>query len=136
MHEFALAEAVMASAAKAAEEEGFREVSVIRLRIGESQQIDRETFEFVLREVSRSQRRIVKNASIEIETEPAVLRCRACGHAWPFVEALKALNEEQREALHFIPEVAHTCVVCPCCQSPDFEFVKGRGISIDAIEGE
>ena len=57
-------------------------------------------------------------------------------HEWLFGEAIKGLSEEQSEAIHFIPEVAHVYIRCPECESPDFEFVKGRGVWIESIEGE
>ena len=40
------------------------------------------------------------------------------------------------EAIHFIPELAHAFLECPSCQSPDFELLQGRGVSIGAIEGD
>lgn len=136
MHEWALAEAVISSVLKAAEEEGLGEITKIKIKMGELQQMDIEVFEFALREISQPQRPIMRKAKIELETEEAILKCRACGHEWLFSEAIKGLSEEQSEAIHFIPEVAHVYIRCPKCESPDFEFVKGRGVWIESIEGD
>lgn len=136
MHEWALAEAVISSIIKAAEEGGLGEIARIKIKIGELQQMDIEVFEFALREVSQSQRPIMSKAKLELETEEAILKCRACGHEWLFRDATKGLSEEQSEAIHFIPEVAHVYIRCPKCDSPDFEFAKGRGVWIESIEGE
>ena len=38
--------------------------------------------------------------------------------------------------IHFVPELAHAYLRCPDCSSADFEVLGGRGVSIDAIEGE
>ena len=48
----------------------------------------------------------------------------------------KKLNEDESEAIHFIPEVAFVHTRCPKCGSPDFEIQKGRGVSITQIKGE
>ena len=136
MHEWALAEAVISSVLKAAEEEGLGEITKIEIKIGELQQMDMGVFEFALREISQPQRPIMRKAKIELETEKAILKCRVCGHEWLFSEAIKGLSEEQAESIHFIPEVAHVYIRCPECESPDFEFMKGRGVWINSIEGE
>ena len=136
MHEWALAEAVISSALKAAEQEGIREITGLRVNIGELQQIDVEVFEFALKEVSQPQRPMMGKAEIELKTEKAILKCRSCGHEWDFDEALNGLSEEEAEAIHFVPEVAHVYIRCPKCDSPDFEFMKGRGVWIESLEGE
>jgi len=136
MHEWALAEAVISSVLKAAEGEGLGEITKIKVKVGELHQINIEVFEFALREISQPERPIMRKAEIELETEKAVLKCRVCGHEWPFGDAIKGLSEEQSESIHFIPEVAHVYIRCPKCESPDFEFVTGRGVWIESIEGE
>ena len=92
--------------------------------------------EFALKEVCQPQSPIMSKAETELEIEKAVLKCRVCGHEWPFHDAAKGLDEEQSESIHFIPEVAHVYIRCPECESPDFEFVKGRGVWVESIEGE
>ena len=136
MHEWALAEAVISTVLKVAEKEKLGEITKIKIKMGELQQIDREIFEFALKEISQPQRPIVRKAKIELETERAILKCRVCGQKWPFSEAIKGLSEEQCESIHFVPEIAHVYIGCPKCNSPDFEIVKGHRVWIDSIEGE
>lgn len=136
MHEWALAEAVISTVLKVAEKERLGEVTKIKIKMGELQQIDREIFEFALKEISQPQRPIVRKAKIELKTERAILKCRVCGQKWPFSEAIKGLSEEQCESIHFVPEIAHVYIGCPKCNSPDFEIVKGCRVWIDSIEGE
>ena len=136
MHEWALAEGVIATALKAAEEAGLSEIAAINIRMGELQQIDIEVFEFALREISRSKGPVTAKAKMELEEEIAVLKCRVCEHEWDFSDAIKGLNAEERESIHFIPEIAHVYITCSMCKSPDFEFVKGRGVRLDSIKGE
>ncbi|MBT9159727.1 MAG: hydrogenase nickel incorporation protein HypA [Dehalococcoidia bacterium] len=132
MHEWALAEGVISTALQVAEREGLNEITAIKIKMGELQQIDLEIFELALREISQSQL-MVANARTELEREAAVLKCRVCGREWAFGDAL--LAEEERESIHFLPEIAHTYITCPECKSPDFQFVKGRGVWIDSIVG-
>ncbi len=135
MHEWALAEAVASTAIDVAKKEGFEEITRICIKIGEMQQIDLETFEFILKEVIKTQNPSLKKTEIELTTEPCILRCRVCGNKWTFSDMVKGLNEEEAEAVHFIPEIVKTYSRCTECGSPDFEIVEGRGVRIDSIEG-
>ena len=135
MHEWALAEAVASAAVKVAKKEKIKEITKIKIKIGELQKLDTEIFEFALREISQPARELLKKATIEIEIEKGVLKCRVCGCDWNFSQAKKGLSDEDSESIHFVPELAHIFVKCPQCKSPDFEVVKGRSIWIDSIEG-
>ena len=135
MHEWALAEAVVSTALKVSKEKGLEKVSKITVKIGKLQQVEIDLFEFALKEIKRARGPIVENATIEIEMEKAVLRCRACQQQWLFKESLEKLKPDDAEAIHFIPEVAHVYIRCPKCNSPDFEVLKGRGVWIASIEG-
>ena len=133
MHEWALAEGVISTALEVAEREGLNEITAIKIKMGELQQIDLEIFELALREIRQSQMSMVTNATAELEKEAAVLKCRVCEREWAFGDA--PLADEERESIHFLPEIAHTYITCPECKSPDFQFVKGRGVWIDSIVG-
>lgn len=135
MHEWALAEAVVATAVKIASKEKIKEITEMKIKVGELQKLDIEIFEFALREISQPARELLKKAKIEIEIEKGVLRCRVCGYDWNFSQAKKGLSGENCESIHFVPELAHIFVKCPQCKSPDFEVIKGRQIWIESIEG-
>jgi hydrogenase nickel incorporation protein HypA/HybF len=130
MHEWALAEAVVSTALKIAGDEGLREVTEIKIKIGELQQIDTEIFEFAL---SQSQSPLLKNTKFNLENVKAELKCRVCGHGWRF--SSDKLSEDISEYIHFIPEIAHTYIKCPKCGSPDFEILKGRGVWLESVKG-
>jgi len=68
-----------------------------------------------------------------IGTKRAEFKCRACGHKWFFEK--ETLDESTAEAIHFVPEVAHTYLKCPKCGSPDFEVVEGRGVWLESVKG-
>ncbi len=133
MHEWALAEAVIATARKAATDERMTAVTEIAVRLGELQQIEQEIFAFALQQIIAQEKSLLQQAKIAIEIERALFKCRVCGQEWSF--AAEDLSEEVSEAIHFIPEVAHAYIQCPTCKSPDFEVVKGRGVWLASLRG-
>ena len=131
MHEWALAEAVVSAASKLAEEQGLKRVKLIRLRVGELQQIDLEVFKYALDQIAKES---LPEARFEIVVENAEFRCRVCNKVWRFRR--DELDPSIQEAIHVIPEVAHAFLRCPSCGSSDFEVVRGRGVSIESMAGE
>jgi hydrogenase nickel incorporation protein HypA/HybF len=99
--------------------------------MGELQQIETDILEFALSQLKSDK---MKDAKITVETVPAKLKCRVCGQAWTFDE--KKLDKESKEAVHFVPEIAHTFIKCPKCGSPDFEILEGRGVWLESVKGE
>ena len=130
MHEWALAEAVISTASKIADEKQLEEVTEVNIRLGELQQVDREIFVFAL---SHMKPKKFRKTQFNIAEAKAKLRCRACGHEWQFSKA--KLDESTMEAIHFVPEIAHAFMKCPSCGSPDFEIEQGRGVWIESIKG-
>ena len=130
MHEWALAEGIIKTADKFAEDHWMEEVTEVRIAIGELQQIEHEIIEFALEQM-RTPR--MKNAKFVIETVPAAFKCRKCGHEWKLDSG--KLDEETGEAIHFVPEMAHVYLKCPNCGSPDFEVTEGRGVWLASMKG-
>jgi len=130
MHEWALAEAIISAASEIAEKEGLREVTEVKIKVGELQQLELDTLEFALSQLKTTK---FKNTKFEMETVKAQLRCRVCGHKWFFSK--EKLDEKVTEAIHFVPEIAHTYIKCPKCGSPDFEILEGRGVWLESMKG-
>jgi hydrogenase nickel incorporation protein HypA/HybF len=130
MHEWALAEAVISTVSQIAEKEGLKEIAEVEIKVGELQQIELDILEFALSQLKTSK---LKNVKFHIRTVKAELKCRVCGHKWIFGK--EKMNEEIAEAIHFVPEIAHTYVKCPKCGSPDFEILQGRGIWLESVRG-
>lgn len=130
MHEWALAEAVISTASQIAEKEGIKEVIEVKIKVGELQQIELDILEFAISQLKTSK---FRNTNFNIETLKAELKCRVCGYQWVFSK--ENLDESTAEAIHFVPEIAHTYVKCPKCGSPDFEILQGRGIWLESIRG-
>ncbi|MCW4007516.1 MAG: hydrogenase nickel incorporation protein HypA [Candidatus Bathyarchaeota archaeon] len=130
MHEWALAEAIIAAAEKIAVKEKLREVKEVTIKVGELQQVEEDILRFALSQLKPSS---FKNAEFHITKARTALRCRTCGNSWLFRR--NKLDEATAEAIHFVPEVAHSYIKCPKCGSPDFEITEGRGVWLENIKG-
>jgi len=130
MHEWALAEAVIATAQQIAEKEKLKEIKDVNIKVGELQQVEKEILLFALSQLKPPS---FKNTKFHLTKAKATLKCRACGNTWVFSK--RKLSPDEAEAIHFVPEVAHTYIKCPKCGSPDFEIVNGRGIWLENIKG-
>jgi len=135
MHEWALAESILTAVVEASDKEKLKKITEINIGIGELQQIELDIFEFALEEIIKDQGGKLKNVKIRIKSEKSNLVCNNCQHEWSFSDMKKKLNEDESEAIHFIPEVAFVHSRCPKCGSPDFEIKDGRGVSILSIKG-
>jgi hydrogenase nickel incorporation protein HypA/HybF len=130
MHEWALAEAVITAATQIATKEGLKEVTEVTVKVGELQQVELDILKFAFSQLKPAN---FKNAKFRITRAKTTLNCRACGHAWLFKK--HKLDESTAEAIHFVPEVAHTYIKCSKCGSPDFEITEGRGVWLENIKG-
>ncbi len=130
MHEWALAEATVEAVRSSA---GGRRVLSVRLAFGELQQVDREIFHAAVADLAPAAG--ITAAVFEVSVEPARFACRACGRPWALAD-VTGLSEDDREAVHLLPEAAHAYLRCPGCGTADFDVVAGRGVTIASIELE
>ena len=130
MHEWALAEAILLSARQVANNEGLKEVEEVTIRVSELQQIDPSILRFA---ISQMRSDIFAKTKFHILKAKTKLRCRVCETVWEFNP--KKMDDATAEAIHFVPEVAHSYVHCPKCGSPDFEIAEGRGVWLENIRG-
>lgn len=132
MHEWALAEAVVESSLNLIKEKRLEKINEIFIKVGELQNIDIEIFDFAFKELIKNTK--LENSKIVYVTEEAILKCNICGNEWKFKESFNKLNEDEKEAIHFIPETLHIYIKCPKCLSFDFEIVSGRGVFLEDIK--
>jgi len=133
MHEWALAESVVKTAAEYAGREKLRSVTEVSVLLGELQAIDKEIFVFALKELVNSSFKGLASCKFKIIVEPAAFKCKSCAKEFS-LKTLKKTDAES-ENIHFIPEMAHAFLKCPECGTPDFEVTAGRGVSIKQIKG-
>lgn len=130
MHEWALAEAVLDSVRAEQTTRSGQRASKVVIQFGELQSIDPEVFAEGIAHLQSADDDL--DLEFVFETEPATLKCIVCGHGWSFADC--DIDEATREAVHFLPEVAHSFIVCPSCGSADFRVDQGRGVTIESIE--
>lgn len=136
MHEWALAESIIVTVIKESEKEKLSKVLKVTVKIGELQSIELDIFKFALENMVDLYKPPVDLENIHLEIDRCILKCKVCGNSWNYSDIPKKLDEDEKEAIHFVPEVAHTYMRCTQCGSPDFEILQGRGVWIDSIEGE
>jgi hydrogenase nickel incorporation protein HypA/HybF len=136
MHEWALAESIITTVVNAAKKEKIKKIKKVVIGLGELQQVEQDIFEFALGELIKEQGKKLKDVKIEIKSEKSNFVCNNCQNHWTFEDLKKSINEDESEAIHFIPEVALVHSRCPKCGSPDFKIIKGRGVTILSIKGE
>lgn len=136
MHEYALAESVVDAAVQTARRENIARIDTVVVRVGELQRIKPDIFEFALNEIVRRATPQLGDTKFEVAVEPARMRCNACGTEFSMAESSDGVEEDEAEAIHFVPELSHAFMRCPACQSPDFDIVAGRGVTLASIEGE
>ena len=135
MHEYALAEAVLRAAVRVASEQDLVRVTRLDVAVGELQQISQALFERALTEVETASDARLEGLTPTVAIESATLACRACGTTFTMDEAAGQRRADDMEAIHFVPELAHSFLSCPQCGSPDFDIQGGRGVTIAAMEG-
>jgi len=129
VHEWALASTVLGFLFR---ELGCRKLEHVVIALGELQNIDWEVFRFALKNIAKTEGLEIKH--IEFVRKKAKFYCNRCGHEWTLDDV--NLSEEEREAIHFVPEAVHAYVKCPKCGSRDFTVVEGRGVELISFAGE
>lgn len=132
MHEWALAEAVISTIRNVAKENNAKKVVEAKIKIGTLQQIEPDVFTFAFQELVKNT--LLKKTEIKLESEEANFKCRVCGFEWGFDNVTNRLGTNESEAIHFVPDLAHTFIRCPRCNSPDFEVTRGRGVWVEYVK--
>ncbi len=130
MHEWALAEGIISTATRIAEEESLDKITQVNVMVGELQQIEHDVLIFAIEQLRSP---LLKDAKFVLETVHAKLKCRACSEEWTYNP--EVIEESISEAIHFVPEMAHVYIKCPKCKSPDFEILEGRGVWLGSVRG-
>jgi len=134
MHEWALAESILAAAETTAADQHLKSIMRIMVNLGELQNIDRRILRFALKELTRDRKKFSK-ARFQFKTEKTTFSCTACGQRWSLADQKQKLEPAVAEAIHFIPEAVLSYVRCPHCKSPDFHILTGRGVTLATITG-
>ena len=134
MHEWALAESILAAAQETAANEKLTQITELTVNLGVLQNIDRPILRFALKTLA-TEHPVFKATKFTFKTQQTTLACQACHHTWK-PDLKKTLTNDQQEMIHFLPEAALAYIRCPHCGSPDFHIQTGRGVTIATIKGD
>lgn len=126
MHEWALAESVV----KTVMDNSLFKNKKVKVIIGQLQSIDEEVFDLAIREVMKQKDFIF---DFVIETRKVEFKCLSCGNVFGLAD-IGINDEDEKENIHFIPEMVKAFGRCPKCKSIDFEIINGRGVSLSLDE--
>jgi hydrogenase nickel incorporation protein HypA/HybF len=131
MHELALAEGIVSAVLDLARKKGGRVIG-FKVAIGELAQFDKRLIEDLLRELIKGTE--LKDAHITVEVENAIIKCLYCDSKWGFQELVGPLPDEEKEMIHFLPELLNSFSRCPTCGRSDLEIEGGRSIRVVEVE--
>jgi len=113
MHELSIAQSILDSALRHAEEKGFQKILSIHLQIGRLSGIEVESLRFCFEVLSAET--IARSAALAVDLVPLRGKCRQCS------------REFDLEEVDF---------VCPGCHNREIEVVSGTEMLMDRIEVE
>ena len=114
MHELGIVMHVVDILQDAAREHGLSHIEAVTLEVGEVSGVVTEFFQDAW-DWCCTKDSLIRDCRLEIRTVPAVTVCNACGKTYA--------------------TVAHGRI-CPHCQSPDTELLRGQELNILQIEAE
>lgn len=127
MHEFMIARGVVDSLREFSLRSGVV-VKSFKVLVGELSMLDVGLLvDAIGRLVEESE---VRGASFSVEVEPARVVCGSCGQSMSFGETVAGLSEEEKEAIHFLPELIASFAACRICGSKDLRVASGRGVTV------
>lgn len=111
MHEVSLAESIVSSLLKMQQEQNWKRVVDVKLRIGALRQVFPDILSFAFQTVAKNT--ALEGVRLVVEDVPLSFRCRECGAVW----------EEESP-------------LCPQCGSLHRETVAGMELDIESVEVE
>ena len=72
----------------------------------------------------------LEGAKVTVEPEESRVKCLSCGSVWSFRDLSGGLSQDEREMMHFLPELLNSCSKCPSCSQSYFEIEEGRSVRI------
>jgi hydrogenase nickel incorporation protein HypA/HybF len=125
MHEFATAQQIVRTVARAAIMNNAQKISEIRLEIGEFTFINPDQLRFVFEIAAKESP--AEGAELIISKSPGKIKCAKCGYEG----GLKYTGEEIHSSI-----TIQFVLDCPKCGSKDTEIIGGRELRIKDIKIE
>ena len=127
MHELSLVDGIVRAVEERAQEKGGR-VTGVKVGIGELAQFDLRVVRGLLKDLKKGT--ILQDARVTVEPEKARVVCLSCNSEWAFKDLAPSLSKDEKEAIHFIPELFSSYFQCPKCSKSYFEILEGRSVRL------
>jgi len=133
VHELVLANGIVDAVINFAAENKSKVVE-FKVAVGELASINIELMRRLLEEIVK--KTILEKAKIIVEVEKARIRCQLCNYACNASAYLDKLTEDEKEIIHFVPELLSTFARCPRCGSCSFNIESGRSVRVVEVKLE
>lgn len=130
MHELSLVQGIVDAVQETAREKGGK-VTGFRIKVGELSQFDIRLIRQLLADLTRGTS--LDGAKVLVEKERCRVRCLGCGSSWDFKQLAGTLSAEEKEMVHFLPELISSCSKCPSCSKSYFEIESGRSVKLAEV---
>ncbi len=127
MHEFSLVQGIISSLLETAEKRNARVLS-FEVRVGELAQFDIGLVRALLNELRAGTP--LEGAKAVVRRESSKVKCLSCGSVWGFNDVVRSMSEDEREVVHYFPELLSSYTRCPSCSKSYFEIEGGRSVRI------
>ncbi len=112
--------------------ENGRKVASVEVRVGELAQFDIRLVRELLNDLKGGTP--LEGAKVVVRLEKSKVRCLSCGSVWGFKHLIKPMPEDEKEVVHFFPELLGAYSRCPSCAASFLEIVEGRSVRIARVK--
>jgi hydrogenase nickel incorporation protein HypA/HybF len=130
MHEFTIAQGIVDFLRETYSAKGYR-ITSFRIALGELSMFDKNLIIDLVRELIKGTE--LEGAKFTVSIEEAAIKCESCNQIHTFKELTKALSNDEKEMIHFIPELISSFARCLSCGSRDLKIITGRGVMVTDI---
>ncbi len=101
------------------------------VRVGELAQFDIRLVRELLTELKKGSP--LESAKVTVKSEKSKVRCLSCNSLHGFDELIGPLPRNEREMVHFFPELLSSYSKCPSCSKSYFEIERGRSVRVAEV---
>jgi hydrogenase nickel incorporation protein HypA/HybF len=130
LHELSLVQGIVDAVQETARERKGT-VTSFKVEVGELSQFDFRLIRQLLADVVKGTP--LESAKVILKREKCIVRCLGCGSRWDFGQLAGALSDEEKEMVHFLPELISSCSKCPSCSKSYFEIEAGRSVRVAEV---
>ena len=130
LHELSLVQGIIRAVEDEARERGGK-VRSFKVRVGELAQFDIKLVRELLRELRQGTP--LQSARVKVEPERAKVRCLSCNSRWSFNAVAGQMSADEKEVVHFLPDLFSCYFKCPSCSKSYFEIEEGRSVRVAEV---